>query len=99
MTEEDIRSALLAIEVESGQTARTALTLRTLLDVDPAQAASARLHMRVQLLDVQAAAPEWLAAVQRLPTLQTDRQHLQSLRWSQQLQGLPVWANLFGADR
>ena len=54
---------------------------------------------RVQLLDVQAAAPEWLAAVQRLPTLQTDRQHLQSLRWSQQLQGLPVWATLFGADR
>ena len=55
MTEEDIRSALLAIEVESGQTARTALTLRTLLDVDPAQAASARLHMRVQLLDVHSA--------------------------------------------
>ena len=52
MTEEDIRSALLAIEVESGQTARTALMLRTLLDVDPAQAASARLHMRVELLDV-----------------------------------------------
>ena len=52
MTEEDIRSALLAIEVESGQTARTALMLRTLLDVDPAQAASARLQVRVELLDV-----------------------------------------------
>jgi len=55
VTEEDIRSALLAIEVESGQTARTALMLRTLLDVDPAQAASARLHMRVELLDVHSA--------------------------------------------
>jgi len=55
VTEEDIRSALLAIEVESSQTARTALMLRTLLDVDPAQAASARLHMRVELLDVHSA--------------------------------------------
>ena len=55
MTDAEIRSALLAIEVESGQTARTALMLRTLLDVDPAQAASARLHMRVELLDVHSA--------------------------------------------
>ena len=34
-----------------------------------------------------------------LPPQQTDRQHLQSLRWSQQLQALPVWAALFGAGR
>jgi uncharacterized protein YgbK (DUF1537 family) len=39
------------------------------------------------------------SAVKALPLRQTDRQHLQSLRWSQQLQGLPVWAALFGADR
>ena len=51
MTDAEIRSALLAIEVESGQTARVAHTLRVLLDVDPTQAASARLRMRVQLLD------------------------------------------------
>jgi glycosyltransferase involved in cell wall biosynthesis len=54
---------------------------------------------RVQLLDVQATAAQWQAAVQSLPSRQTDRQHLHSLRWSQQLQGLPVWAALFGADR
>ena len=54
---------------------------------------------RVQLLGVQASAAQWQAAVQRLPLRQTDRQHLQSLRWSHQLQGLPVWAALFGADR
>jgi glycosyltransferase involved in cell wall biosynthesis len=54
---------------------------------------------RVQLLDVQATAAQWQAAVQSLPLRQTDRHHLQSLRWSQQLQGLPVWAALFGADR
>ena len=51
MTDAEIRSALLAIEVESGQTARVAHALRVLLDVDPTQAASARLRMRVQLLD------------------------------------------------
>ncbi len=54
---------------------------------------------RVQLLDVQATAAQWQAAVKALPQRQTDRQHLQSLCWSQQLQGLPVWAALFGADR
>ena len=54
---------------------------------------------RVQLLDVQATAAQWQAAVQGLPARQTDRQHLQSLRWSHQLQGLPVWAALFGAGR
>jgi glycosyltransferase involved in cell wall biosynthesis len=54
---------------------------------------------RVQLLGLQASAAQWQAAVQGLPSRQTDRQHLQSLRWSQQLQGLPVWAALFGADR
>jgi glycosyltransferase involved in cell wall biosynthesis len=54
---------------------------------------------RVQLLGVQASAAQWQAAVQRLPLRQTDRQHLQSLRWSHQLQGLPVWAALVGADR
>ena len=54
---------------------------------------------RVQLLGLQASAAQWQAAVQGLPLHQTDRQHLQSLRWSQQLQGLPVWAALFGADR
>jgi glycosyltransferase involved in cell wall biosynthesis len=54
---------------------------------------------RVHLLDVKASAAQWQAAVQRLPTRQTDRQHLQSLRWSHQLQALPVWATLFGADR
>jgi hypothetical protein len=52
VTDQDIRSALTAIEAEAAQTARTAHALRVLLDVDPAQAASARLHMRVQLLDV-----------------------------------------------
>ena len=51
MTDAEIRSALLAIEVESGQTARVAHALRVLLDVDPTQAATARLRMRVQLLD------------------------------------------------
>ena len=55
MTEEDIRSALVAVECEAAQTARTALALRTLLDVDPAQAASARLHMRVELLGIHSA--------------------------------------------
>ena len=54
---------------------------------------------RMQLLDVQATAAQWQAAVKALPQRQTDRQHLQALRWSQQLQGLPVWAALFGADR
>jgi glycosyltransferase involved in cell wall biosynthesis len=54
---------------------------------------------RVQLLDVQATAAQWQAAVKALPQHQTDRQHLQALRWSQQLQGLPVWAALFGAGR
>ena len=52
MTDAEIRSALVAIEVEAAQTARTAHALRVLLDVDPAQAASARLILRVQLLDV-----------------------------------------------
>lgn len=55
MTEEDIRRSLVAVECESAQTARTALALRTLLDVDPAQAASARLHMRVELLGIHSA--------------------------------------------
>ena len=54
---------------------------------------------RVQLLGEQASAAQWQAAVQGLPLRQTDRQHLQSLRWSQQLQGLPVWAALFGAGK
>jgi glycosyltransferase involved in cell wall biosynthesis len=53
----------------------------------------------VQLLSVQASAAQWQAAVKALPLRQTDRQHLQSWRWSQQLQGLPVWAALFGAGR
>lgn len=53
----------------------------------------------VQLLGLQSSAAQWQAAVQALPQRQTDRQHLQSLRWSQQLQGLPVWAALFGAGR
>ena len=52
MTEQDIRSALVAIEAEASGTARTAHALRVLLEVDPAQAQTARLHMRVQLLDV-----------------------------------------------
>ena len=55
MTDQEIRSALVAVECEAAQTARTAHALRVLLDVDPAQAASARLHMRVQLLDVHSA--------------------------------------------
>lgn len=55
MTEEDIRRSLEAVEVESSQTARTAHALRVLLDVDPAQAASARLHMRVELLGIHSA--------------------------------------------
>jgi len=55
VTEQDIRSALVAIEAEASGTARTAHALRVLLEVDPAQAASARLHMRVQLLDVHSA--------------------------------------------
>jgi glycosyltransferase involved in cell wall biosynthesis len=54
---------------------------------------------RVQLLDVQSTAAQWQSAVQGLPPHQTDRQDLQSLRWSQQLQALPVWAALFGAGR
>jgi glycosyltransferase involved in cell wall biosynthesis len=54
---------------------------------------------RVQLLGVQASAAQWQAAVQGLPERQTDRQHLQSLSWSQQLHNLPVWAALFGAGR
>jgi glycosyltransferase involved in cell wall biosynthesis len=52
---------------------------------------------RVQLLDVHATAAQWHAAVQGLPPHQTDRQHLQALRWSQQLQNLPVWSVLLGA--
>jgi hypothetical protein len=55
VTEEDIRRSLVAVECEAAQTARTALALRTLLDVDPAQAASARLHMRVELLGIHSA--------------------------------------------
>ena len=55
MTERDIRESLIAVECEAAQTARTAHALLVLLDVDPAQAASARLHMRVQLLDVHSA--------------------------------------------
>jgi len=55
VTERDIRESLIAVECEAAQTARTAHALRVLLDVDPAQAASARLHMRVQLLDVHSA--------------------------------------------
>ena len=55
MTEAEIRSALLAIQVEASHTADTAHALRVLLDADPAQAASARVHMRVQLLDVHSA--------------------------------------------
>lgn len=51
MTDQQIRSALLSIECEATQTARTAHALRVLLDVDPNQAASARVRMRVQLLD------------------------------------------------
>ena len=54
---------------------------------------------RVQLLGLQASTAQWQAAVQGLPSRQTDRQHLQFLCWSQQLQGLPVWAALFGAGR
>tara|TARA_R110000868_G_scaffold300146_1_gene560575 strand:+ start:325 stop:570 length:246 start_codon:yes stop_codon:yes gene_type:complete len=51
VTDAEIRSALVAIECEAAQTARVAHALRVLLDVDPTQAASARLRMRVQLLD------------------------------------------------
>ena len=51
---------------------------------------------RVQLLDLQASAAQWQAAVQGLPLRQTDRQHLVSLSWSHQLQALPVWAALLG---
>jgi glycosyltransferase involved in cell wall biosynthesis len=54
---------------------------------------------RVQLLDLQASAAQWQAAVQGLPLRQTDRQYLQSLGWSHQLQALPVWDALFGAGR
>ena len=55
MTDQEIRASLVAVEVEAAQTARTALALRVLLDVDPAQAASARLHMRVELLGIHSA--------------------------------------------
>jgi len=55
VTDQEIRASLVAVEVEAAQTARTALALRTLLDVDPAQAASARLHMRVELLGIHSA--------------------------------------------
>jgi glycosyltransferase involved in cell wall biosynthesis len=54
---------------------------------------------RVQLLGLQASAAQWQAAVQGLPMRQTDRQHLQPLRWSNQMQALPVWDALFGAGR
>jgi glycosyltransferase involved in cell wall biosynthesis len=54
---------------------------------------------RVQLLGLQASAAQWQAAVQGLPMRQTDRQHLQSLRWSHQLQALPVWDALFGVGK
>jgi glycosyltransferase involved in cell wall biosynthesis len=54
---------------------------------------------RVQWLGLQASAAQWQAAVQGLPLRQTDRHHLQSLRWSHQLQALPVWDALFGAGR
>ena len=58
---------------------------------------TARAHAgRVQLLAVQATAAQWQAAMQALPTRQTDRQHLVSLGWSHQLQALPVWAALLG---
>ena len=53
---------------------------------------------RVQLLDVQATAAQWQAAVQGLPLRQTDRQHLHSLSWSHRLNPLPVWLTLFGAE-
>lgn len=55
MTDAEIRSALVAIECEAAQTARTAHALRVLLDVDPAQVAASKLHIRVQLLDVHSA--------------------------------------------
>lgn len=55
MTEEEIRASLVAVECEAAQTARTAHALRVLLDVDPAQAATARLHMRVELLGIHSA--------------------------------------------
>ena len=55
MTDQEIRASLVAVEVEAAQTARTALALRTLLDVDPAQAASARLHLKVELLGIHSA--------------------------------------------
>jgi len=55
VTDQEIRASLVAVEVEAAQTARTALALRTLLGVDPAQAASARLHMRVELLGIHSA--------------------------------------------
>ena len=55
MTDREIRESLIAVECEAAQTARTAHALRVLLDVDPAQAASARLHMRVELLGIHRA--------------------------------------------
>ena len=55
MTDREIRESLIAVECEVAQTARTAHALRVLLDVDPAQAASARLHMRVELLGIHSA--------------------------------------------
>ena len=59
---------------------------------------TAQAHVgRVQLLGLLASAAQWQTAVQGLPSRQIDRQHLQSLRWSQQLQNLPVWPVLLGA--
>jgi len=55
VTDQEIRASLVAVECEAAQTARTAHALRVLLDVDPAQAASARLHMRVELLGIHSA--------------------------------------------
>ena len=55
MTDQDIRSALVAIEAEAAQTARTAHAIRVLFDLDPAQVAASKLHVKVQNLDVHSA--------------------------------------------
>jgi glycosyltransferase involved in cell wall biosynthesis len=57
----------------------------------------AQLHDgRIQLLGAQVSAAQWQASLHRLPSVQTDRSHLQSLSWSHQLHKLPVWSVLFG---
>lgn len=51
---------------------------------------------RVQCVKAEAPVLQWQQALGRVPSLQTDRRHLQGLSWTAQLQHLPTWSALFG---